>query len=79
MQTRLAKWGNSLAVRIPAAFAEEVALRDGDTVELTAENGALVIRNRAPALRMADILPLITDDNLHAPVDFGPPVGKELL
>jgi antitoxin MazE len=32
---RVAKWGNSLAVRLPAAVVEALDLKDGDDIELT--------------------------------------------
>lgn len=31
---KVAKWGNSLAVRLPRALVEELALKDGDEVHL---------------------------------------------
>jgi antitoxin MazE len=31
---RVAKWGNSLAVRLPAAVVEALDLKDGDDIEL---------------------------------------------
>jgi antitoxin MazE len=31
---RVAKWGNSLAVRLPAAVVEVLDLKDGDEIEL---------------------------------------------
>ncbi|HYM73467.1 MAG TPA: AbrB/MazE/SpoVT family DNA-binding domain-containing protein [Stellaceae bacterium] len=31
---QVAKWGNSLAVRIPAAVVEALALKEGDEVEV---------------------------------------------
>ena len=31
---QVAKWGNSLAVRIPAAVVEALALKEGDEIEL---------------------------------------------
>src|SRR5205814_8326577 len=39
---RIAKWGNSLAVRLPAAVVEALDLKDGDDIELTVldEKGA---------------------------------------
>ncbi|WP_102108301.1 AbrB/MazE/SpoVT family DNA-binding domain-containing protein [Oceaniglobus roseus] len=45
---QVAKWGNSLAVRLPAALARELGLKEGDQVELVAGEGALTVR-RAPA------------------------------
>lgn len=32
---KVAKWGNSLAVRLPAAVVAELNLKEGDEVELT--------------------------------------------
>lgn len=79
MNTKLAKWGNSLAIRIPSAFAEEALLKDGDTVDIAVRDGAIVISSRMPELRMADIIAQMTDENIHEGVGFGAPVGKELL
>jgi antitoxin MazE len=45
MNIQISKWGNSLAVRIPASFIKQIHLRDGDIVEATLSNdGSLVIR-----------------------------------
>lgn len=32
---RVAKWGNSLAIRLPVAIVEALALKDGDEIEIT--------------------------------------------
>ena len=32
---RVAKWGNSLAIRLPAAIVEALELKDGDDIEIT--------------------------------------------
>lgn len=79
MRTKVAKWGNSLAVRIPASVADEAAFEEGEVVELAVRDGSIVISSRKPELRMSDILAAITDANMHEAIDFGPPVGKELL
>ena len=45
MNIQISKWGNSLALRIPAAFIKEIQLKDGDKVEATlSKNGTLIIR-----------------------------------
>lgn len=48
MNLQITKWGNSLALRIPAELARHLALREGDSVEarLTAD-GALSLRPEA--------------------------------
>ncbi len=78
MRTKVVKWGNSLGLRIPKSFAEEVRVAEGSTVELTLEDGRLVIRPAAqPEYALEDLLGGITDANLHAEVDTGNAVGGE--
>ncbi|MFC1957266.1 AbrB/MazE/SpoVT family DNA-binding domain-containing protein [Chloroflexota bacterium] len=43
MKTRVQKWGNSLALRIPKPFATEVGLQRETTVEISLANGKLII------------------------------------
>ena len=44
---KVAKWGNSLAVRLPAAVVEAMGLREGDEVQIKAADGELTLQ-RAP-------------------------------
>lgn len=79
MKTRVQKWGNSLAVRIPKAFAEEAGLRPDAPVELSLQNGALLVQPIAPTPPTLDeLLKLVTDDNLPGEWDTGPVQGKEV-
>jgi antitoxin MazE len=83
MKIEFAKWGNSIAVRIPAALAQEVGAREGKPADITVENGALVLR---PATRqrkrrrytLEELLEGMTKENLHPETDWGPPRGKEV-
>lgn len=78
MRVRVQKWGNSLALRIPKSFATETALDPGAEVDLTLEEGRLVITpRRAPAYDLPELLAHITPENLHHEVDAGPSVGTE--
>jgi antitoxin MazE len=80
VQARVKRWGNSLALRIPKAFVEQTQMRDDSVVDLTLEGEAIVVRPVKRNRRSLDeLLAGITDDNLHDEVDFGPPVGKEML
>lgn len=42
------QWGNSLAVRIPAAVARSAHFTVGQPVELTVENSAVLVRPVGP-------------------------------
>jgi antitoxin MazE len=79
MKSRVQKWGNSLALRIPKSFAEEAGLRADAAVELSLVEGALVVRRVAPEpLTLEQLLLGITDDNMPSDWDTGPAIGKEL-
>ena len=78
MKTRIQKWGNSLAVRIPRAFAAEAHLVDNTPVELSLVDGKLVVAPIAsPSAALEELLAGVTDDNIHREVDTGPAVGNE--
>ena len=78
MRTRIQKWGNSLGLRIPKSFAEEVSVEEGSAVDLTVANGRLVVRAVRPSTyRLADLLDEVHDENLHAEVATGEPRGRE--
>jgi antitoxin MazE len=78
MKTRVQKWGNSLALRIPKSFAEEAGLHENATVELSLAEGRLVVRPVLPQpLTLEELLRGITDENLPGEWDTGPAVGKE--
>lgn len=79
MRVRIQKWGNSLALRIPKSFATETALGPGTEVELTLEEGRLVVTpQRAPVYRLSELLARITEENRHAETDTGPRLGDEV-
>lgn len=79
MKTKIAKWGNSLALRVPQPLAEEVGLKEGAEVELSHVEGKLVL---APVARrrwaLATLLEGVTPENVHEETETGPPVGREI-
>ena len=78
MRTRVQKWGNSLALRIPKAFAIEVGLQRETSVELSLSDGKLVITPvTEPKLNLKQLLAKVTKENLHHEVDTGPVTGNE--
>ena len=54
MQVRVSRWGNSLAVRLPKAIADDLRLEEGQAVDLEIENGSVrmrpVARRKYPTL-----------------------------
>ncbi len=79
MKSRILKWGNSLALRIPKPFAEEADLRENAPVDLTIRNGRLVVVPIVePRFTLEDLVSQITQQNRHLETDFGAPVGNEV-
>jgi antitoxin MazE len=73
------KWGNSPAVRLPAAIMEAAHLVLDQAVEVRAEDGRIIIEPAARPHSLDDLLDGITPNNRHTEIDFGAPQGKELL
>jgi antitoxin MazE len=78
VRTRVQKWGNSLAVRIPRALASEAGLEQGALVELSLVDGKLVMVSVAePEVTLEQLLAGVTKENIHREADWGPAVGNE--
>jgi antitoxin MazE len=79
MVGNVAKWGNSLAVRIPQHLAKEVELIAGGEVEIIAIDGNLVIKpKRQKQYSLAELIAGITPENRHVEIDTGVSVGEEI-
>jgi antitoxin MazE len=83
MKVKIAKWGNSLAVRLPKRLADELGLAPGKTVDLQKRGSKLTLESSAPKIpnyRLEDLLAQIKPgDEPPALVDWGPDVGAEIL
>ena len=77
MQTRIQKWGNSLAIRIPKPFALEVGLEQNSLVAVTVSEGKLVLEPVKPVYSLEELLAQVTQDNLHQEIETGSAVGSE--
>ncbi len=78
MKTKIVKWGNSLGLRIPKSFAEEVHMSEGSTVDLVLRKGQLIIRVvEESGYHLNDLLDQVTPENVHAEIDSGDAAGRE--
>ncbi|HPN33381.1 MAG TPA: AbrB/MazE/SpoVT family DNA-binding domain-containing protein [bacterium] len=80
METKIQKWGNSLAVRLPKAFAEQTGIENGSDVQILIQDGKIIlvpVKDRAKLLDA--LLEKIDESTVHSEISFGKPVGKELL
>ena len=77
METVIKKWGNSLGIRIPRLIARELSLEDGSCVHIKDRGNEIVI-SPIKKNKLSEMLSKINEHNLHAEVDTGEPVGKEI-
>jgi antitoxin MazE len=78
MRSKVQKWGNSLAVRIPKPYAEEIGLEAETAVEVSLEEGRLVVaRPESYVFLLEELLKGVTAENLHQEIESSPAVGDE--
>ncbi|HWF85009.1 MAG TPA: AbrB/MazE/SpoVT family DNA-binding domain-containing protein, partial [Vicinamibacterales bacterium] len=76
--TQIAKWGNSLGLRLPKAVAIEAEVDAGDNVDVSVKNGAIVILPIRPIYTLEQLVARITPRNRHDETDWGTPIGYEV-
>ncbi len=75
MTVTIARWGNSLGVRIPKSVLQTAHLSEGDQVDVEGRDGEVLIKRRA-SVSLRELLDQITSDNLHGE-QFAELVGNE--
>ena len=66
-------------MRIPKVLAEQAGLKEGSLVDVSVEDGSILIRGiQPPSLRLDDLLSEVHDENIHEEVSTGEPVGREV-
>lgn len=79
MLINVKKWGNSAAVRIPAAVIQATRINLDNAVDVREEGGRIVIELvRDPEYDLTTMVDRITPENLHEEAEFGPSLGNEV-
>jgi len=79
MQVQIAKWGNSLGLRVPKEVAARIGLKVGARVDLTAEGDRIVISVARPIYTLDELLAGMTPEAMHEAFDWGRDVGREVV
>jgi antitoxin MazE len=78
-QVQIARWGNSLGVRVPRDVAIRAGLTEGTRVDIEAtEDGRIVISPSHRRFTLDELLKEMTPERQHRLQD-DPPRGAELL
>ena len=79
MQTKITKWGNSLALRIPKSFALNANLRQNERVDLSIEKEKIIISPiNEKEYSLKELLRKVAESNLHKEFDTGESAGNEI-
>jgi antitoxin MazE len=79
MNAHFSKWGNSYAVRIPAALARELDVSEGKAADIAVKDGCLVVTPiPGPVYTLDQLLEGMTTENMYGEISTGEPVGNEV-
>ena len=76
--TAIAKWGNSIGVRIPKSVAEQAGLHEGDVLTIEPDGRGFIARLVSDKPTLESLIARITPENRHDEIDWGPPRGHEV-
>lgn len=76
-QLAIAKWGNSLAVRLPRHVVQDAKLTEGQPVELSVRDGVVVVTPVRKKFKLDELLAQASEQNRQAEVDWGEARGDE--
>lgn len=77
MKVKAKRWGNSLGLRLPKIYTEELGIGSDTELNLVSEKGKLIItKDKKDTLE--GMLALVTQENIHAETSTGNVIGKEI-
>lgn len=80
MNTRIQKWGNSGAVRLPKVILETAMMKENENVEILADKSGIIIRKAPKKYKNLDELFKDYKGTYKCEeIDTGFPVGKEVF
>ncbi len=79
MEIQFAKWGNSVALRVPSKVAESLGIVPGSVANLDLKRDKLIITPQRHTYPLDDLLSGITSKNVHQETDTGSAVGAEVI
>ncbi len=86
MSITISKWGNSLGIRIPAAVADALSIRNGDTMNYELKNDSIILSKKISSRQLFEEFYKKDFSQINAAdlgndstVDFGDDVGGEVF
>ena len=74
----VAKWGNSLAIRIPKNVADKIKLKEGTAISIDVIDNSIVITPEKSKYTLEELLAGASSEDFDGEYDWGEPVGEEV-
>lgn len=74
----VAKWGNSLAIRIPKNIVEKIDLKEGTAISIDVSGNKIIVTPEKPKYTLEELLEGASQENFDGEYDWGEPVGEEV-
>lgn len=79
METKVQKWGNSLAVRLSRHVVQESNIKEGSHLAVEVDDGKIILEVRGRKLySLRKLLAKVTRKNAHCEFELGKAEGKEI-
>ncbi|UOQ45564.1 AbrB/MazE/SpoVT family DNA-binding domain-containing protein [Halobacillus salinarum] len=75
--SKVEKWGEDLAIRLPEEILKELGVKEGDHVYLSVRGKDMEIAAKRKKYSVEELVSRITEENKHEEIDWGKPEGKE--
>jgi len=79
MEVQVARWGNSLGLRIPKDIAVRSGICEGSRVQIEAEGNRIVVTPSRPRYVLSDLLKGVTPEAMREAFDWGSDKGREVV
>ena len=85
MKVTVARWGNSVAVRLPKGVSEELGLKPGKKLDLVVERGEIRLRRPLRKSSAQLLAEMVAEAKRLGPafepetIDWGPDRGSEII
>ncbi len=80
MNATIQKWGNSQGIRLPKHLLDAIKWQENEELEITAENGKIVIEKAVHKERknIKELFANFDGEYVSTEIDWGKPVGEEI-
>lgn len=79
MTTTAQKWGGSTGVRIPQHIAKKYNIVPGTKVQVSDDGEKIVLTPEKDKPTLKELVAKCTPESSHEEIDFGGPIGRELI